>query len=176
MFDNKFFELKKKGVSPLIATVLLIAFTIAVAGIISVWLTQFTKQQTSLVTTQGNTQINCGTAGVQLRNIMYCSNYMSGQIINSGSIGIGNITLNLIYYNASRETWYLLNLGNSLSKTATCCGNLSMNPTEIYSFNFSIGSGAGSNAYRILRATTNCTTVSVSDEATVENGKIGLAC
>jgi len=172
VFNHEFFRVKKKGVSPLIATVLLIAFTIAVAGIISVWLTQFTKQQTNLVTTQGNTQVQCGTAGISLRNVQYCSNYISGQIINSGSIGIGNVTITLLYYNASRESWYLQDLVTSLTKSSTCCGNLSMSPGSIYSFNFSIG---GTN-YDIVRVTTNCTTTRVSDEATVENGRIALAC
>ena len=40
-----------KGISPMIATVLLLAFTIAVGGIISVWLTGMTRTQTAGVTT-----------------------------------------------------------------------------------------------------------------------------
>jgi len=40
-----------KGISPMVATVLLLAFTIAVGGIISVWLTGMTRTQTAGVTT-----------------------------------------------------------------------------------------------------------------------------
>ena len=36
-----------KGISPLIASVLLIAFTVAVGGIISLWLTSYSKTMTS---------------------------------------------------------------------------------------------------------------------------------
>jgi len=38
-----------KGISPLIAAVLLIAFTVAVGGIIAVWVTSFTKTTTTNV-------------------------------------------------------------------------------------------------------------------------------
>jgi len=43
--------MKMKGISPMVATVLLLAFTIAVGGIISVWLTGMTRTQTAGVTT-----------------------------------------------------------------------------------------------------------------------------
>src|SRR3990172_5452125 len=149
-----------KGVSPLIATVLLIAFTIAVGGIISVWLTQFTMTTTETVGKESENQITCGTGGVQLTNIELCSNYLSGEISNSGSIGLGNITLTILYLNSSREVMYLQNNGGTLAKLASCCGNLTMLPADKYGFNVSIG---GSN-YDILRATTNCTTIRVSYE------------
>ena len=161
-----------KGVSPLIATVLLIAFTIAVAGIISVWLTQFTTTTTTTVSNQGNAQILCGTGGIQLLSVSYCSNYISGQIVNTGNIGLGNITITLLYTNASREVMYVLNNNGILSRSPTCCGNLSMLPTDKYSFNLSIG---GSN-YDTLRVTTNCTSVKVSDEVVNSLGGILRTC
>lgn len=37
--------MKRKGVSPLIAAVLLIAFTMAIAAILTAWITQFTTEQ-----------------------------------------------------------------------------------------------------------------------------------
>ena len=39
-----------KGISPMVATVLLLAFTVAVGGIISVWMTGLTRTQTAGVT------------------------------------------------------------------------------------------------------------------------------
>ena len=38
-----------KGISPLVAAILLIAFTVAIGGIISIWLTGFARQQTAQV-------------------------------------------------------------------------------------------------------------------------------
>ncbi|MCK5043050.1 MAG: type IV pilin [Candidatus Aenigmarchaeota archaeon] len=40
-----YFQKKRKAVSPLIAAVLLIAFTMAIAALLTAWVTQFTKQQ-----------------------------------------------------------------------------------------------------------------------------------
>jgi flagellin-like protein len=39
----------KKAISPMVATVLLIGFTIAVGAILSVWFTTFTRTQTATV-------------------------------------------------------------------------------------------------------------------------------
>lgn len=39
--------MNSKAVSPMIATILLVAFTVAVGGIISIWLTGFTRTQTA---------------------------------------------------------------------------------------------------------------------------------
>ncbi|MEA3230037.1 MAG: archaellin/type IV pilin N-terminal domain-containing protein, partial [archaeon] len=36
---------RKKGISPLIAAVLLIAFTMAIAALLTTWVTQFTESQ-----------------------------------------------------------------------------------------------------------------------------------
>lgn len=43
-----------KGISPLIAAVLLIAFTMAIAGIMATWATQFVREQTSTIKSQSN--------------------------------------------------------------------------------------------------------------------------
>ncbi|MBI4168121.1 MAG: hypothetical protein HY515_04130 [Candidatus Aenigmarchaeota archaeon] len=50
----------RKGLSPLIASVLLVAFTMAVAAIIVTWITGFTQQQTSNIGTRGERQVLCG--------------------------------------------------------------------------------------------------------------------
>jgi flagellin-like protein len=48
-----------KGISAMIATVLLIAFTIAIGGIVSVWLTGLTTTQTQQVSNQSSAQAKC---------------------------------------------------------------------------------------------------------------------
>lgn len=49
----------RKGLSPLIASVLLVAFTMAVAAIVVVWITGFTQQQTATIGTRGERQVLC---------------------------------------------------------------------------------------------------------------------
>ncbi len=51
-----------KGVSPLIAAILLIAFTVAVGGIISTWITTLTTTTTGITQAAGEKQVKCATA------------------------------------------------------------------------------------------------------------------
>jgi len=55
----------KKGISPLIATVLLIGFTIVLAALVMRWGGQFFRQQTDVVGCESEGQIQC-TSGVDL--------------------------------------------------------------------------------------------------------------
>ncbi len=50
-----------KGISPLIATILLIAFTVAVGGIVSIWISGYSKTQTTQVTQTSNDQVTCNS-------------------------------------------------------------------------------------------------------------------
>ncbi|MFH1210471.1 MAG: archaellin/type IV pilin N-terminal domain-containing protein [archaeon] len=52
---------KKKGISPLIATVLILGFTVALAAIIMVWGQRFTTNMQKQTEETANTQIKCAT-------------------------------------------------------------------------------------------------------------------
>lgn len=132
-----------KGVSQLITTILLIAFTLGVTGIISVWLTGFARTTTDTVGSQSTSQILCTYGGVALSNLKFSSNMLSGDVENTRTITLGNITIEVLFTNASKQTQKLY---------------LSLAPREKNSFNFS-----SSNNYNKIRATTNCS--SVYDEA-----------
>lgn len=149
-----------KGISPLIATVLLIAFTVAVAGIISVWLTGFASTTTKTVGGQANIEIICTGGQISLKNLKCVNGYLSGDISNAGTIALGNITLQILYTNGTQHPkLYLSLVGNSVNASTTCCGNLTISPAEKYRFNTSISSG-----YDKIRVLTNCT-AKVTDEA-----------
>ena len=66
-----------KGISPLVAVILLIAFTLVVAGILAGWATQFAEQQQ--------------------RGIQYCLD--AGVFIYSGSFDGTTGKINLVVYN-----------------------------------------------------------------------------
>ncbi|OYT42108.1 MAG: hypothetical protein B6U78_02065 [Candidatus Aenigmarchaeota archaeon ex4484_224] len=55
-----------KGISPLIAAVLLIAFTVAVGGIIATWLTSFSKTTTGAAGGQTKTLLGCSGAYIEI--------------------------------------------------------------------------------------------------------------
>lgn len=72
-----------KGLSPLIASVLLIAFTVSVAMIIMTWFTSFARGTTENISATGETAVGCSSAGISIEHI-----YISG---TNGVIVVRNI-------------------------------------------------------------------------------------
>ena len=92
-----------KGISPLIAAVLLIAFTVAVGGIVSLFFTSFTKQTTSGVSSQGQALIACGTSAptVDLARQNTTSGNVTIVYSNPGSLPLYNVVGYISLANAS---------------------------------------------------------------------------
>ena len=80
----------KKGLSPLVATVLLIAFTLSIAGLIGGWLTSLTKSQTSTIEQGSTTLINCTSALIDITDVV-CSN--SSQQLRIAIANLGDVEL-----------------------------------------------------------------------------------
>lgn len=149
-----------KGLSPLIATVLLIAFTVGVGGIISVWISSFTRTSSETISNEGNLQIICSNGAVDLSSLRYCNNNISGIIKNTGRIAIGNITLQTVFNNGSQISHAL----NDTDTGGSNSGNyLTRKPGQLFSFNVSIGGGSSGN-YNTIWIYTNCS--GVTDSAT----------
>jgi len=80
-----------KGISPLIASILLIAFTLAVAVIIGSWLTSISSQQSSSVGAAANQTVTCSKGVIDIVSI---PNNTTVIIQNAGQIDLsGNFTL-----------------------------------------------------------------------------------
>ena len=58
-----------KGVSPLIAAVLLVAFTVAIATLIMGWFSTFTRTTTSTVSNKTSTAIGCSNAQISIEDV-----------------------------------------------------------------------------------------------------------
>ncbi len=58
-----------KGISPLIAAVLLIAFTVAIATLISGWFTGFAQKTTGAITNKTNLAVDCSSAGINIKEV-----------------------------------------------------------------------------------------------------------
>lgn len=169
---RKKLEKMRKAISSLIATVLLIAFTVSVASIISVWLTGFTRSTTSTVSSQAEMDITCNNAQIALSTLKYCSSnsYLSGDVSNSGTVALGNVSLQILYSNGTQHPkLYLSLLGGAISSSTSCCGNLTLTTAEKYRFNIS---GINSN-YDKIRVITNCTS-RATDEAS--SSDVTLSC
>jgi flagellin-like protein len=142
-----------KGISPLVATVLLIAFVVSVGGLVAAWTTSFTKDTTQLVADQSKLQITCQYGKLNLKNLQFASTpvKLSGIIENNGLIALGNLTLTVIYQNASSQR---IQLCSDPTGAASCSsGNLTLTQSQLAAFNITIG---GSN-YDSMKMSSNCT-------------------
>jgi len=85
----------RKGVSPLIATVLLIAFTLSIAGLLGGWLTSMTKTQTENIDQSSREVINCTNTHFDIFQVMCKNSTPSEQ--NTIRIAITNMGVNSLY-------------------------------------------------------------------------------
>jgi len=131
----------RKGISPLIASVLLIALVIGVAGIYSGWFSDFIKTITSMIGSHEGIRITCTYGDISLRNLIYntTSKNLTGEVENTDIIPLGNIDLEIFYDNATKEDKDL---------------NIILTPGEKDVFNIAIGSN-----YQKVRVVTNCSNV-----------------
>ena len=79
----------KKGISPLIATVLLIAFTIAIAVIIMRWGTDFVKNITKSTEESTEMALKCTDLKIEMSDIDCTDNKL--KLTNNGNIEIKSV-------------------------------------------------------------------------------------
>jgi flagellin-like protein len=116
-----------KGISPLIAAVLLIAFTVALGVIVSVFYFTLTKQTTTSVSGTGQTLISCGDSYPTVSVVRYPASgtgVMNVSFANPGDDTLSNIT---IYTMMSNGVTYI-NVSGSLTA-------LSSNATQLFNIN-----------------------------------------
>ena len=77
-----------KGISPLIASVLLIAFTVSVAMIVMGWFSGFTKTTTENISNSAVQGIDCSSASVDIDHIYITGTSAIIILKNTGSVGL----------------------------------------------------------------------------------------
>jgi len=121
----------KKGISPLIAAVILIAFVIAVAGIASTFFTGFTKEQKAGVESKGTTVVNCADAILDLDkdtvDINTTTQSFSLVVSNTGSLDLQG--LRVIVFNSSAAGTCIpsptsVSSGETVTLTNSSCSNM----------------------------------------------------
>ncbi len=137
----------KKAISPLIATVLLIAFTITIATILASWMTGFTTTQTETAGGKAREEIACAYGSLAIKSMKYnnSENKLYGEIENEmGDTDLSNITFSVILANSS-----------SYGYSVTCnCDDETLHAaeTKIYS-NSSVADGC---SIRKVIVSSNC--------------------
>jgi len=139
----------KKGVSPFISTVLLIAFAIAVAAIFGGWLSTFTQTTTGEVQERSEKRVTCSYGGIALEDLEYnkTTGNFSGKVENTDIIVLGDIDFEIFYTDASKSELDL---------------NMTLEPGEKDVFNQNV-TKMNTTSYNKIRAITNCS--NVYDEA-----------
>lgn len=109
--------MKRKGISPLIAAVLLIVFTVAISTIVVNWLRDYTTETTSSVGDTSQEVLECAKQNLQISNIYLTINTTAGgedivkaTLKNTGSV---NFTVSSAYvYDTSGDFCSLIPIGD----------------------------------------------------------------
>lgn len=100
-----------KGLSPIIASVFLIAIALTAATILAGWSASFASKETTLIQEKQESKIKCSNAGLAVDNVRY--NCSAGKIsldaYNSGQISLSNLKFLVILNNTSSFTFYANN-------------------------------------------------------------------
>jgi flagellin-like protein len=102
-----------KGISPLIAAVLLIAFVMAAAAVLSGWVIEFTREKTKVEKRHGEEITTCPFASLEILSATYncTSNDLYLKTENRGRIDLKDFTMQVVFKNATHqwvETFSLL--------------------------------------------------------------------
>lgn len=103
----------RKGISPLIATIMLIAFTMVVAGIIAGWATQFVTQSRSELQF-------CSKAQMLIQRAYYANGTLTLALFNTGDVPLNGFAVRITYNNETitSEKFEDLNISYQDIKTA----------------------------------------------------------
>ena len=111
-----------KAISPMIAVILLIAFTVAIGGILSVWLSGLVSTQTSTVSSGSDKQIKCSSVALTIKTVTFnqtnaCAVCNTTYYVNttvrydSGTEVLSpNVTLEVIYKGAINSSIGIITL------------------------------------------------------------------
>lgn len=96
--------MEKKGISPLIATVLILGFTVALAAMIMTWGTGFTRQMQEQTEETSNIQVTCATdVAFDVKSV--CETAVDGvykiTIANNGNLNIDSFMVR--YYESAGD-------------------------------------------------------------------------
>ncbi|MDY6788865.1 MAG: archaellin/type IV pilin N-terminal domain-containing protein [Candidatus Nanohaloarchaea archaeon] len=114
--------MNRKGISPLVAAVLLIAFTLAVASILTAYVTTFTEESAQQLGNQTTQVTSCAYAGISIYDAVYdtANSDITVNVANTGTKDLSEITVVAFASDGSilgRGTLSDLNTGDVSSTT-----------------------------------------------------------
>ena len=147
----------KKGVSPLIAAVLLIAFTVSVSMIIMGWFSTFIRSTTTNISESSEEAVGCSMADVSIDHIYIVSSTNTTQVVVK-NIGFVDLTVKGTIMNTTgasciNKTGVSIGKGESGSLAFSDCKG--MNSTA--SFDRVIVTTSCSGIYDVIKSTSYVT-------------------
>ena len=119
----------------MIAVVLLIAFTVAVGGILSVWLSTLSTTQTTIVSSGTEKQVRCSASALKVAEVRYPTGTSRGSVnvsvtYDSGTESLSNITVEI----SARGVTDLVNSTGTVTPGEARAVNVTANfPPEVVS-------------------------------------------
>lgn len=144
----------KKGISPLIATVMLIAITVIIATIQSGWLTSFTKTQQDTIENRTSEIVDCTSADITIDDVYldFTTNVSRVHIRNTGQVNALAISSAVLLTKKGSQMPIVTNLTNISTLTKGQRLQLDFNITNLT---------ACSNFSKVT-VTTSCPTIADS--------------
>jgi flagellin-like protein len=143
-----------KGISPIVAVVLLIAFTIVIGSILLLWSRGFVEQPLVETGEKAEREVECAYGFLDLFGLKYCNGVLEGSIWNRGTIKLRNITVQVIYPAPRAPLKFPLCLAGD--KVISCeVANISIDVNEVYKFNISLSD----SGFDEIRVTSHCSGV-----------------
>ncbi|MEM5875435.1 MAG: hypothetical protein QXW01_02260 [Candidatus Aenigmatarchaeota archaeon] len=119
-----------KGISPFVAEILLIGFTIAIAAIIITWGTGFTRTSSQNIQQQSEIQLLCSYGGISTYgDVKYKDGYIYGYIVNTGNIPL-KVNFQIVYENGTSQD--VQNVIPSLNQGTVGYFNVSSNSNILF--------------------------------------------
>lgn len=110
--------MSRKGISPIIASVLLLAVTLSIMGIFSGWAPQLVQSVTEDTSNSTNQRLNCNDAGLGFESASFSGSNLDVAIRNTGTYDLGNVIIAAYYSNdslAAQDTGNTVNGGQLTS-------------------------------------------------------------
>jgi hypothetical protein len=123
----------KKGITPLLAAVLILAIAVIVANMLLSWMSSITKDQTGTISNKSSSIVGCGdiiidtvfldlndnVSRVVVRSMGAASQITSANVYTSGGVPVGNITKLPVTLANGQTTTIEFNIAGNIS---SCSG------------------------------------------------------
>jgi flagellin-like protein len=152
-----------KGISPLVATVLLIALTLTIAGIVAMWASSFT--QAKLTESEQNTTQICTGANLRISDARIIGGVGYFKLENIGTAALKGFKAYLFYSDPAKDETLDPSKCYWVQNSSYTLENLTVLPGEIYTINFTNSSGS---PLRIRVVAVNCPLAAITTEIRIE--------